>query len=897
MCFHSTAILVGKFLSQMYPHNADIRAETAVSAYYSGKYRLSYNIFSAILSFKNLSESESAWYRHNRHFSINHIADKYIQYNKSIVNRINRHQRPLPLVTFTITTCKRFDLFEKTMNSFLNCCLDLDKIDRWFCVDDNSTEEDRKKMQELYPFFTFYFKTPEEKGHPRSMNIIRNNVCTEYVFHLEDDWKFFYPQKYISQCMDVLGSDAKIGQCLLNKNYAEIATDINIAGGLLRKTKKGLRYFIHEYTSNNEERNAFYAKYPNRRNCAYWPHFSFRPSLLKRKVLDDLGPYNEKSAHFEMDYSRRYVQKGYVSAFLDGINSIHIGRLTSQRCDKSVPNAYQLNGQDQFVKKEKVGEKENLRNYFEFIPGMDQMGNDCYRYRESIDQCMKRCLEDKNCAGFNTLGFFKTKIEILSKSKHFSARDGLYVKKKSKKTVNPKTTEQIISNTIVINLDRRQDRMKVFAALYPLNYTRFSAVDGKSLKPNVQLQRIFEGNDYNMRAGMVGCAMSHIKIYIDLINSPGDRKILVLEDDITLVPDFVKKFQHVLKTPHEWDMIYLGHHLYPRHYSKEYHSKDKLPTLEKWSSRMSLTKSMGGTYGYLISKNGALKLLEYINKNGMTNGIDTVQQKAIGFMNVYYCNPHLVYSECVLPGKRTDTDIQYDYKSLTMKSEDFEKLVSEGDGYEDRLKKDGKYNVDDALTMVKRFKITQPETNFQFTNNWFDRNINISMKLLQSLFTKQNNILEIGSHEGKSSVWMLDNLCNTEGSTFTSIDPYLTDDKTSPVTSDTYKRFCHNIKLCKNSGKFNQHVGTSRDILPKLIAEQKSYNIIYVDGSHLMDDVLSDLEHSHQLLQPGGVILLDDVGFEDKDTDVMGAAKIFLNKYPEYTIILKEYQWMLRRFN
>ena len=43
------------------------------------------------------------------------------------------------MITFTITSCKRFDLFEKTMNSFLNCCIDIERIDKWLCVDQNTT--------------------------------------------------------------------------------------------------------------------------------------------------------------------------------------------------------------------------------------------------------------------------------------------------------------------------------------------------------------------------------------------------------------------------------------------------------------------------------------------------------------------------------------------------------------------------------------------------------------------------------------------------------------------------------------------------------------------------------------------------------------------------------------
>ena len=83
--------------------------------------------------------------------------ESVIKYNQDIVNKLTeqinlRKSNPNPnnKLTFTITTCKRFDLFEKTINSFLNCCLDIDLIDEFIGVDDNSSKQDRKQMKKLY---------------------------------------------------------------------------------------------------------------------------------------------------------------------------------------------------------------------------------------------------------------------------------------------------------------------------------------------------------------------------------------------------------------------------------------------------------------------------------------------------------------------------------------------------------------------------------------------------------------------------------------------------------------------------------------------------------------------------------------------------------------------------
>lgn len=515
---------------------------------------------------------------------INISRNKYTQYNKEKVEKITEmlNQTKQPFVAVTMTSCKRYDLFEKTVNSFINCCTDINLISDWMCIDDNSSDDDRKKMKEMYPFINFYFKNVDEKGHPRSMNIIRNmaiNNNIPYIFHLEDDFEFIFEKNYITSCLEILNEDEKIGQCLLNKNYAEIPEHIErCKGGDFRLTKNKHRYYIHEYANTDELLKLWIDKHGiNGTHCNYWPHFSFRPSLIKTEIFKKIGEFDDSASHFEMDYSFRFVDSKFVSAFLEGIYCIHIGRLTSERFNDEKKNAYDLNNEIQFSEK-------------------------------------------------------KLKYRI-----------------------------------VCINLDRRLDRMKKFsdnAKNQQLYFERFSAYDGNTLKSTPQLQRIFDGNDYNMRSGMVGCALSHIQLYIDLIYSNQDA-YLILEDDIILTNNFKQKLNHIfnlLKNKTEWDLIYLGHH--SRMKNTDDYNMEIFPDITKYTSSASLAFSLGGTGGYLISKRGANKLLEFINNHGMTNGIDTMQQKAADVINVYYATPHLIFSECYRGNNTIDTDIQYNYNFL-----------------------------------------------------------------------------------------------------------------------------------------------------------------------------------------------------------------------------------------
>lgn len=611
--FHHIGILLGEFLEKEYPHSADIKEEYSITLYYGNKPDQAYFVSKRYLALRGLTEEQSKRAIFNQHFASSAVQNRYIHYDPIKMRKVlNVKKRDFPLITLTITSCKRYDLFSKTINSFVNCCKDSHLIHEWFCVDDNSSEDDREKMRQFYPFFNFYFKTPEEKGHPQSMNIIRNHVKTPYFFHLEDDWCFFDQRDYMSECLEVLGTNTNIGQCLINKNYGETPADRDILGGLFHTTNSGLRYYIQEFCPGKQQLDEFLKKYGSGKQCAYWPHFSLRPSLLRTGIIKELGAFNEKVSHFEMEYSSRYVNRGYISAFLETVYCTHIGRLTSQRHDATKTNAYELNNEAQFSGKEQQ----------------------------------------------------KTKSE-------------------PKEDIFPFRVK-----TFVVNLDRRPDRWEKFSKQEEpkfLRYSRFSAVDGTKLKKTAQLQQIFDNNDYNMRKGMVGCAMSHVQLYIQLLKDDGADVYCILEDDIDFVPDFEDKLSfcaHELNKT-EWDLFYLGHHLWKRFIDNEVYSKTLWPKIEQFDRSESLRRSVGGTVGYMINKKGAENLLNFINRTGMTNGIDTVQQKSADELNVYYAYPHLIYSECFRGDNNPDTDIQYNYDGLTMTLE--ERLEEELKQYPDGI--------------------------------------------------------------------------------------------------------------------------------------------------------------------------------------------------------------------
>lgn len=138
------------------------------------------------------------------------------------------------------------------------------------------------------------------------------------------------------------------------------------------------------------------------------------------------------------------------------------------------------------------------------------------------------------------------------------------------------------------------------------------------------------------------------------------------------------------------------------------------------------------------------------------------------------------------------------------------------------------------------------------------------------------NILEIGSYMGASAItWAkaLDKLYDGPGS-LTCVDPWdgsgdagYRDDVLGALQTETaYNVFRHNIATCPDDVPVLVQRGTSQDILPRL--ETASFDIVYVDGSHLSADVQYDLEEGDRLLAIDGILCGDDLELQGHECDL-----------------------------
>lgn len=215
----------------------------------------------------------------------------------------------------------------------------------------------------------------------------------------------------------------------------------------------------------------------------------------------------------------------------------------------------------------------------------------------------------------------------------------------------------------IVNLERRPDRKEEMTEKLKnhgvTNYEFIKAVDGKHLSPSVEVKRLFEGNDFNYRRGVLGCALSHFKLWKELTMEPLLNYYVILEDDIEFSDDFDKKLQYAMSEFNEKQMEYL------------YLGANSLRTVNADFDNLKCVRSDGeqgeGTYAYIISKSCAEKLLDYFNKNSMKRAIDfTPVYKSI-LDGIFYLNESIVHTFSIQHhGVHVDSDIQKDYDFVDM---------------------------------------------------------------------------------------------------------------------------------------------------------------------------------------------------------------------------------------
>ena len=184
-----------------------------------------------------------------------------------------------------------------------------------------------------------------------------------------------------------------------------------------------------------------------------------------------------------------------------------------------------------------------------------------------------------------------------------------------------------------------------------------------------------------------------------------------------------------------------------------------------------------------------------------------------------------------------------------------------------------------------------------FTSDWFSGNIPIWSLVLENLKHKPDlRFLEVGSYQGRSTVWLLENVLTHPSSKIICIDTFEGSiENTADEKKDLLDIFRHNVSGFGE--KVDTMIGYSQTLLRVLHVE--TFDFIYIDGDHHAASVLEDAVLAFPLLKPGGVLIFDDYEWTTMEHEIQRpkiAIDAFVNIYQnKLNIVHRGYQVVVQK--
>ena len=210
-------------------------------------------------------------------------------------------------VTVVFTSCGRFNLLKKTLESFMR--FNTYPVEKIIIIENSGILESKEVLERIVKKYEDNFQiivNDTNIGQVASIDKAYGFIETEYIFHSEDDWEFF-DSNFIEKSIDVLNEDPKIININLRVRFDGERGSMHPLEPFTKQTKNGTIY--HEYTRD----------YLNE-----WHGFSWNPGLRRLSDYNLIKPYINYNN--EQGVGQKYRDMDYRSACLEKFYCKHIGQ-------------------------------------------------------------------------------------------------------------------------------------------------------------------------------------------------------------------------------------------------------------------------------------------------------------------------------------------------------------------------------------------------------------------------------------------------------------------------------------------------------------------------------------------------------------------------------------------
>jgi len=201
------------------------------------------------------------------------------------------------MITVIVTSSNRFDLLERTLDSFL--ALNTYPIEKYILNEDSGNVECVKKIIDKYGHLFHVLFHPQREGLSAALDNLIKHVETPYVFNIEDDWEFFGNPNFLQESIYILEDR------LFNIHQVWV------------RDKKDHKHPLNEFHPCFDIVTKGYQ--------GHWGGFSFNPSLRRLSDIKIIFPNGFKEFGDEALCSKHAETFNYKAVSLTNPAIRHIG--------------------------------------------------------------------------------------------------------------------------------------------------------------------------------------------------------------------------------------------------------------------------------------------------------------------------------------------------------------------------------------------------------------------------------------------------------------------------------------------------------------------------------------------------------------------------------------------
>lgn len=214
--------------------------EQAICASWIGKHAEAFALCRRLLARPDLPDADRQRIARNRDVSVPAMVESAISYPEALAHSLGQRDTG---VTVSLVAGPDRAATEQALNSFLRCCVDVQRAGRFVMLHTGLPAHDRQELLARYPFLEMLDGVPTDEPLAH-LQRIQQHIGSGAWFHLGQDWRFFAPEPLIARLTAVLDAEPDVVQVGVNVGDAQDVTGQCPSEKEVRRTADAGRYVL-----------------------------------------------------------------------------------------------------------------------------------------------------------------------------------------------------------------------------------------------------------------------------------------------------------------------------------------------------------------------------------------------------------------------------------------------------------------------------------------------------------------------------------------------------------------------------------------------------------------------------------------------------------------------------